>query len=92
MPAGEAFVSLFDHILSSSTQNISCDVVKDLEFHNFDQLEFIQGVIRVSKEMCAAYPYTIRETTPKEVRTRSTYSVLYSIGYDTGYKYREQKT
>lgn len=33
----------------------------------------------------AAYPSTIRETTPEEVRTRSTYTVLYSIGYHTGY-------
>lgn len=37
MAAGEALVSLFDHVFISSTQNIPCDIVKELQIYKESQ-------------------------------------------------------
>lgn len=37
MAAGEALVSLFDHVFISSTQDIPCDIVKELQVYKESQ-------------------------------------------------------
>lgn len=91
-----------DDTLIASTHDILSDRMKHLHVpRNKLNAELNHAKVYVkeaSKEMSGylkrhiAYPFPIRETTPKEVGTRSANSIFDCISDNSSYKHRKQKT
>lgn len=95
MSAWETLMSFFDNTFQASTFDIACDRIKHLNTKLL--LEVANDVISVSDterifQDELTYPFSIRETPPKEVWTGSTNGIFYCISKNRADEYRVQQS